>query len=76
MNPIKAVKHDSSRDSFIDIVGNDLTQLSSILDNGVKEANKEHQKMKKFHLNLIKIFIQSCKILLMIAQMHPTYLNG
>lgn len=42
MSPIRSIKHDESRDEFVNIVEQDILQLMDILSNGVKEADKEY----------------------------------
>lgn len=44
MKPIMSIRHDESRDEFVSIVENDLNQLLDILNDGVKEADKEYQE--------------------------------
>lgn len=44
MNTIHGIHHDESRDAFINNVEDDLLQLMDILNNGVKEADKEYQQ--------------------------------
>ena len=47
MNPIHSVKHDEGRDAFLEIVKSDIEQLLDILNNAVKEADKNYQKTIK-----------------------------
>lgn len=47
MSPIHAIKHDSSRDGFINMVREDIRQLSDIISNGVKNQEKDYQEYRK-----------------------------
>lgn len=44
MEPIRAIRHDASRDEFVGMVGEDIKQLMELLNSGVKDAEKEYQK--------------------------------
>ena len=63
MNPIKSVKRNDARDTFVGDVGGDLEQVKSIMDNNVKEANKRYTSAQRKGDNITDKFIGSMQAL-------------
>ena len=61
MNPIKGIKRTNIRDTFVDDVDADLSQLIEIIDNGVNDNNKSYNEAVQEGDDITNEFIDSLK---------------